>query len=950
MMRIMYAVAVMLAWAGPAGAQPCPADEDVAPWTSVDAGAFGPASTTLPAPTAVAFCSTTAGFGPTSDAYRYAFQMRENDFVLEALVDVVEPGGSAGLVAVVPSVQSAEAARVVVVVEVAEDGSAVLRSSIRQASGGATDPDLAELTVVLPVSIRLVREGTEVRTEIVGGETHLTAELEPDGELMGPVRVGVAHASNDPLVARSASVSRISLSAPAPGPDLDCIDAQPAMGGAPFEMHGRHLDLVEGVDIGGMPATITEASASRLVVEAPRGAGGGTSGPVEVHYNGRSARVGTASFTGGTIRRGDLDEDGAVDAEDVRLLCHHVYRSAPLECSAAGDVDADGDLDADDFDRLRRFVDDGGDPPAEPFADPGWIAGTLACGMPNRPSLHALSFADGSAIDRPVREGDELALTGASLPPPERAVIRFGNTPGTPSPDSTPERLVFRIGKVLRGGAQCPRIFDAEPAVAGETRFGPAYGLPDGAELCIELEASALEGHLQSEIVDGQLEIDVPPTSLRPGTVLRVELSLHLPFVVGTSRGPRDASFGFRVPNVDYPTALAQLARRVREAIHGQSSDDCDCEVAATDVWTEEKLILPPCALLPDLPPEPPMPGLPTQIQPTKLIWSVMDIYNDLPGPGCAGEIDLQTEPRRFFWCELEAVSEIQGGDAPALLQGLPLWETYRPAGGIVEPDPRLRPMDQKKILFSEWAHWFLEVPYRNGCEMAYRATLCTDDFWRTWMPAFFEDERVIKTFWKPLDDLPASVDESSLYSWDPPDMERQYLVGMHIGHSIGEAHTDPPSYFLWSTFWLPAGDDETTKDGSPIESVMSPHCSAGSGADRPASLEGTPFAQFSMCTDSREGEEGCGNPWEPGECPPGGPTSCTGCHTSMGTLHLFNEETPYDLDPLRVGWLPSIVGRHGSAANACLLDVYEHPEDVPEHWVPIAEGFEPDICHTGGF
>src|SRR5687768_16773831 len=135
-MRIICWVAVTLAWAGAAWAQPCPADEEVAPWTSVDAGAFGPASTTLPFANSIAFCSTTAGFGSTSDAYRYAFQMRENDFVLEALVDFVEPGGAAGLVAVVPSVQSAGAARVVVVVEVDAGGSAVLRSTIRLASGG----------------------------------------------------------------------------------------------------------------------------------------------------------------------------------------------------------------------------------------------------------------------------------------------------------------------------------------------------------------------------------------------------------------------------------------------------------------------------------------------------------------------------------------------------------------------------------------------------------------------------------------------------------------------------------------------------------------------------------------------------------------------------------------------------------------------------------------------
>lgn len=59
------------------------------------------------------------------------------------------------------------------------------------------------------------------------------------------------------------------------------------------------------------------------------------------------------------LLRGDIDLDGAVDADDMTLLARHVARIAPLEDSAAlmnGDADRDGDLDADDMTLQARYV------------------------------------------------------------------------------------------------------------------------------------------------------------------------------------------------------------------------------------------------------------------------------------------------------------------------------------------------------------------------------------------------------------------------------------------------------------------------------------------------------------------------------------------------------------------------------------------------------------------
>ena len=942
----------ILVWffSSPAGAQ-CPPDEDITPWVSFEAGDQGPGTSSAPSAGTLSICSSTGGFGDTSDYYRYAFQLRDHDFTLRALVTSVDPGGSGGLVAVVPGVSSTHASRIVAEVYVTPSGDAVLRSSIRREADGPLDPAIAEIPVTLPVTLEIVREGSEIRTAIVGGAVHLSAVIDPQADLMGPLRVGVAQTSNDRRLERTATFSRITLSTPEPGVSAECVEAEAAMSGAPFRISGRHLDRVDGIRIGGMAATITSASASRLVVTAPGTRSSFLHGPVEIAQNGRFERVGTATFVGTAIRRGDVDEDGDVTTEDYRSLCYHVYRSAELECSEAGDVDGDGDRDTDDVDRLRRWLMSGSGAPAAPFDTPAYVEGSLACGQPDRPEIHAILFADGSAIDRPVREGDDLVIVGAGLPAAERAVVRFGGNELVAAASSSSSRLGVRVGPVLHGGAQCPRIFDADPAAPGETRFGPAFGAPDRSPLCIAFEPSALDMHLSSRMVRDQLEIDVPPSSLRVGERLRVSLALHLPYVVGQSRGPRVATFDFVVPSRDYAVSLAALASRINVAINGSDSDECGCEVAATDVVLEQKLILPPCSLLPELPPTPTIPGLPTQIEPTKQIWTKLDIFSGGTGPGCAGTISILSEPRRFFWCELEALAQIQGGGAPALHQGLPLWESYEPPVLDVSPDPRQRTTDEKKILADPLVMIVIDAFYTDPCEMALRASQCGDDFFRTWMQPFPMGGRILKTFWQPESGLPSSVDASTLYSYDPPgSTPRQYLVGMHIGWSIGDASGDdtPPDYFRWSTFWLPANGDTHTKGGAPLSTVYSPHCTVGGGGDRPASLAGTPFASFEMCTDSRLGEEACGNPWEPGECLEGGPTSCTGCHIGMAKLGWGGHGTSFDLEPLRVGWLTTVLGARGPDAVACLADIESSPGSFPPEWIAPSPGEDAQRCSVG--
>ena len=945
------ALVIGLVWWGASLAQAqCPADEDVPPWQSLDSGVQGPGSTYAPGPGALALCSATDGFGDTTDQYRYAFQVRDQDFALRALVSSVDAGGSGGLVAVSPSVATWEAARVSVEVYVTPGGSAFLRSSIRrEGEGGAVDPPVADLPVTLPVALEIVREGSQIRTGIEGGATHLTADVDPQGQLMGPMRIGIAQTSNEAGVTRTATFHRIRVSAPEPGAEIACVDPEAAFEGSPFEMHGINLDRIDGVRIGGVPVSFDAASPRRLVASAPAARSSFVHGPVEIAQNGRYRRVGTASLVGTPIRRGDVDEDGEVTTEDYRALCYHVYRRAELECSAAGDVDADGDRDADDVSRLQRYLMSGRGAPEAPFEEPGFVEGSLACGQPAAPEIHAIELADGSPIDRPIQEGDDLVILGVGLPTPERAVVRFGANEMIPSASSTSTRLAVRVGTVLEGGTQCPRIFDAEPAGTGETRFGAAFGVGDRSSLCIPFEAGRRATHLSARMVRGQLEIDVPRSVLRPGKLLRVSFSLHLPYVVGMTRGPRVGTFDFTVPNRSYEDALAALAGSISRAINGSSSDECGCELAPTDVVHLEKLILPPCHLLPEVPQPPTLPGLPTQVEATKMIWTEMDIFEpDIPGLPCDGEIDRELEPRRFFWCELEQLAEIQGLDAQCLHQGLPLWESYEPIIGYADSDPRERSTNDKRMLVDPLVRATLDDHYRSPCEMALRATQCAGLFLSWWMPPFPEGGRVLKTFWKPFSDLPASVDASTLYSYDPPGSEpRKYLVGMHVGYSVGGiSHIQgDPSYFMWSTFWLSADGETHTKGGAPMSSVYSPHCTAGGGGDRPASLDGTPYADWKMCTDSREGEEACGNPWEPGECPEEGPTSCTGCHEDLGGTHWGGNQSSFNPDRLGIGWLARITTASQSAATACLVDVENDLGQFPAEWIPEVEGFEAEAC-----
>ena len=921
---------------GAAAEAQCPPDEEVAPWASLDSGDEGPGSTYAPDPGAVSLCSATSGLGETTDLYRYAFQLRDHDFVVRALVSHVDPGGSGGLVALHPHGASTHAPRVAVEVYVTPGGSALLRSSIRREADGSVDPAIADVPVTLPVMLEIRREGGEIHAGVAGVAPHLSAVVDPQGDLMGPMRVGVAQTSNDPDAPRIATFHRITVSAPEPGAEIECVDPEAAFAGAPFQIRGVHLDRVDGVRIGGIPVSFDAASPTRLVATAPASRASFLHGPVEIAQDGRYRRVGTASFVGTPIRRGDVDEDGDVTTEDYRQLCYHVYRRAELECSAAGDVDADGDRDADDVSRLKRYLSTGRYAPEAPFDESGFVEGSLACGQPARPEIHAIELADGSPLDRAIREGDDLVILGTGLPVPERAVVRFGPNAAIPAASSTPTRLAVRVGTVLEGGAQCPRIFDAEPGAEGETRFGPAFGVAEGSSLCVPFETARSAGlHLRGRMVRGQLEIDVPRDALQPGTELRISFALHLPYVVGMTRGPRAATFDFTVPNARYEDALAALADRIGRAINGSSSDECGCEVAATDVAHLEKLILPPCHLLPEVPEPPTLPGLPGQVLPTQMIWTEMDILENIPDPGCDDAIDPELEPRRFFWCQLEEVAQIQGLDALPWHQGLPLWESYEGTLTDLPTDPRDRSSDEKAIMVSPDVHDVLDVHYNSPCAMALRATRCGNGDHPWWMPPFPEGGHVIKTFWQPFANLPSSVDADSLYSYDPPGESRKYLVGMHIGYSIGSRGGDdtPPDYFLWSTFWLDAGGDTQTKGGAPLSSVYSPYCSTGFGGDKPDALLGTPFEGFSMCTDSRAGEEACGNPWAPGECPDSGTTSCTGCHIAAGRVTFAGHESSFDPDPVRVGWFASIASQSASNATACLAAIETQPELIGAGW-----------------
>ncbi|MCA9543505.1 MAG: hypothetical protein KC613_03915, partial [Myxococcales bacterium] len=149
----------------------------------------------------------------------------------------------------------------------------------------------------------------------------------------------------------------------------------------------------------------------------------------------------------------------------------------------------------------------------------------------------------------------------------------------------------------------------------------------------------------------------------------------------------------------------------------------------------------------------------------------------------------------------------------------------------------------------------------------------------------------------------------STLYSYDPPDGPRQYLVGLHISVSRGNIST----YWHWATFWIPRGTDTLSKDGQPLSLTYNGACSTGDFQDQPQEVQGI-WGNYVMCVNGESGGTQCGNPWGPlDECTQ---VSCRDCHLA-GAVD-FPGVTP--LGELSTAWMFTLTD--AAAVKACYEEI----------------------------
>ncbi len=73
-----------------------------------------------------------------------------------------------------------------------------------------------------------------------------------------------------------------------------------------------------------------------------------------------------------TFRRGEINGDGVIDLADALRLLNHLFSGQPApRCEKAADIDDGGVLDISDAIQLLRHLFVAGDPPAEPYNEPG---------------------------------------------------------------------------------------------------------------------------------------------------------------------------------------------------------------------------------------------------------------------------------------------------------------------------------------------------------------------------------------------------------------------------------------------------------------------------------------------------------------------------------------------------------------------------------------------------
>ncbi|MCK6549369.1 dockerin type I repeat-containing protein [Myxococcota bacterium] len=927
-MRSLFLIApTLVLWPSLAAAQPIPCFESTAipPWSAVGVEAGFSGSRPLTGGQAVELCSQSDGLDSTYDSYHGLVRGVTGDYVLSTAVLDVAPDSVAGLI-VSRDTQSPDVAHLFIVAERLGSGPTVLvRSGLRAVRGAQSSPiDSVPVEVALPVTLQITRAGDVLTTWVVQGGQELVHLTVPTAgtELTGWAQAGAVQAGRSKLVESRAIVEVPTLTTSfTPPPDVDCTgDTTLAQSGGAFTLTGFGFDQVTAARVGAVALPIVRNTEDALMISLPA-APTGTVGPLSLSVAGAEHVTSrTFAFGGAAFVRGDLTGNGVVDADDLRALRRVLRGGALPDCRATADIDANGTVDAADESRLSGFLAGrrGALPPEGPFPAPGVVRGVQACGLPSGPVVARLTTIDGAPLPRVLATGDVVRIEGSGLP--STPVVRFGDVATRVLPGSGATHVDVVLGVATSSARRCLVVQRGGARRAGESVFGLAYGVDAAArpDLCIDVAASRLGfGAVATAASDGRIFLPIDPATWSPERTLRVNVELALPLVEGTSRGPRSATFlfthdprGSGPARVSYGAWLTALAKRTTEVLG--ASDDCDCEVEVIAEPSAGGLWLLPCFATTPAPPEPPLPpgtlpgGLP--LLPVKPSLGTASAFAPPPAPSCAGLAGGGT-PRQIAWCHLAQITAVRDvlvdpvNDHESYL-GLPLWEGFRPMAtlsvleGIQNPDWTIDPRDQspdfkRTMVETAMSEHMISRDYFDACGIAARAHYCGQEVPKTWMPALPPGSRVVKAFWRPLSELPASVDPAQFYSYDPPGYPRQYLVGLNVSVATGNSMGDD-SYLEWATFWMPRPQGDTlTKGGEALSKYYNEDCFVGGPQDRPAELAGTVWGNYHLCTQDGDTEH-CGNPWGPkNECLPNpGPTldptnqeGCEGCHAAQGTF-----------------------------------------------------------------
>jgi hypothetical protein len=788
----------------------------------------------------IEICSSSLGYGGTSDSLFGLVQDTSDEFELTVDVVGIDGPGDAGVEARIFHATGSDPAQAVVRLSVEEDPDPrglgyVLISGARPRRAAAMDPlGTASIPVALPVRVGIERRGSEITTfyfEAGARRDHLSVLVEEDSGLdASTYRVGMVHGAGEgeqgapgngtgrfgaPRLEREQSVRP---------PQLDrFVENHQATVDRPtvLTITGVGLGDTEEVEVAGQAAVIVERAAKRLRVEVPA-TQRPLRGDIVVRTPGGTAELPNSFFSyGRSFIRCDCDGGGALDLTDMVRMLNYLFLGGPsCACGEAGDCNDDDELDLSDpvFGLIFHFLNDGGELlPPPPYPDPGTDPSAPLCGLEDQvPALTGISRTE-------IREGDELVLTGAGFSAGTRVVLGGAKLEVL---QRTPTEITLRAGVIAQGSVVRPLVIEdfepeavplCRPHTCSSTSIGPVSSLNESVELVPSgVEAPAVS-HQSDERAPIVLELD--RETFDPTQALEVTACIESPAIAGVSPGGRAVTFQWR-PETTFEESVVSLAERLRLELSGGANLP---EVLVLPEKELGQVVLQPADSFP---------------RSHNLLGAVSAVYVG-PGRCDPGATHPIADEREHGWCRFRQLVE------PCLLGGLPHFEWFIPLSYVRSksssleglPHPSDRPPHEKAILYN-WEAYCHVRRYRlwNLCTLETLA-----DLGRTDIPEFPVGAWVTKTIWRSEDEIPAAIDTTKLYSYVyDGDGKTYYLTAIH---HITKDIDDWFWYDLYPAMQVLEADD-------PSDFVRGIGGCGGTNVDAPDWTEGTVWENYFLCTN----------------------------------------------------------------------------------------------------